>query len=248
MSVLTLNVSRPTSERARPLLEYLWHRSEDVLVLTEVGRGAGSDLIAAVCRHAGYQVIDSRSGDYGVLMITRRGTSVADQRFPRPDLMPGRVVTLDWNGRLRIVGVYGAASDPVRYSSQKQRRRKREWLQSFDTALDAADLATPTLLIGDLNLVTPGHPDRLPYVLVEETEFYRSLTSRHGLIDAYAAANPGDHAPTWLDHSGVGCRYDHAFVTPDLVQAVQDCRLDHAPRTDALTDHSALTVTFDLAD
>ena len=243
---MTLNVSRPTGDRARPLLEYLWHRSEDVLVLTEVGRGAGSDLIAAVCKQAGYQVNDSRSGGYGVLVVTRRGTSVVDEGFPRPQLMPGRVASVDWNGRVRIVGVYGPASDPVRYSSQKQRQRKREWLRSFDSALDAVDFTTPTLLIGDPNLVTPGHPDRLPYVLVEETEFYRSLTSRHGLIDAYAAANPGDAAPTWLDHSGVGCRYDHAFVTPDLVQSVQDCRLDHTPRTGALTDHSALTITLDL--
>ena len=45
-SVLTLNISRPPKDRAAALLEYLWHREDDILVLTETGRGEGSALIA----------------------------------------------------------------------------------------------------------------------------------------------------------------------------------------------------------
>ncbi|KAA0019470.1 endonuclease/exonuclease/phosphatase family protein [Antrihabitans cavernicola] len=246
LSVLTLNLARPTADRARPLLEYLWHRPEDLLVLTEVGRGAGSNLVAAVCKQAGYTVIDSRAGDYGVLLISRTGTLDTDLNFPRPDLMPDRVAAARWDNMIRIVGVYGAASDPVRYSSQKQRQRKRDWLESFDCSLGAADLHLPALLIGDLNLVAPGYRDRLPYVLAEETAFYRSLQIEHHLTDAYAAAHNDDGAVTWVDHSGVGCRYDHAFVTSDLVAAVTDCHIDHTPREEGRTDHSALSITLEL--
>lgn len=41
LSILTLNVSAPPPDRARDLLEYLWHREEDILVLTEVAAGPG---------------------------------------------------------------------------------------------------------------------------------------------------------------------------------------------------------------
>ena len=34
LGLLALNVSVPTPERARGLLDYLWHRDESVLVLT----------------------------------------------------------------------------------------------------------------------------------------------------------------------------------------------------------------------
>lgn len=245
LSVLTLNLARPTADRARPLLEYLWHRPEDLLVLTEVGRGAGSDLVASVCRQAGFTVLDSRAGDYGVLLVARTGTLDADPDFPRPDLMPDRVAAARWNDAIDIVGIYGAASDPVRYSSQKQRQRKRDWLASFDTALDRVDRDRATLLIGDLNLVAPGYRDRLPYVLAEETVFYETLTGAHEFVDAFLIDNDATEA-SWVDHSGVGCRYDHAFVTANLVAAVSDCALDHTPREQSLTDHSALSITVEL--
>lgn len=250
LSVLTLNLSRPTERRAPALLQYLWHRPEDVLALTEVAPGAGSNLVASVCRKAGYTTIDSRAGAYGVLMVCRNGVLSTDPDFPRPTLMPERVASAHWaadsGGSIRLVGIYGAASDPVRYSSSAQRQRKRDWLADFDIALDSADLSVPTLLIGDLNLVAPGFTDPLKYVLAEETAFYYGLHERHGLTDAFAALHPDDPELTWVDHSGVGCRYDHAFVTRDLAGSVVDCSIDHEPRTSGLTDHSALSITLEI--
>ncbi|MGB4837330.1 MAG: hypothetical protein WBP28_14775, partial [Nostocoides sp.] len=58
-AILTLNISRPPVQRARLLLDYLWHREEELLVLTETGRGGGSELIGQVCRAAGYAVESS---------------------------------------------------------------------------------------------------------------------------------------------------------------------------------------------
>jgi exodeoxyribonuclease-3 len=44
-----------------------------------------------------------------------------------------------------------------------------------------------------------------------------------------------------------GYRFDHAFVSHAHRTAVTACQYDHSPRTAGLTDHSALTVTLDLA-
>lgn len=233
--LLTLNVARPTRERVPSLLEWLWHQPEELLILTEVAPGGGSDLIAQVCRAAGHQVIDSRQGDYGVLLVARQGTWEPAPDIALPPSFPGRAVAVRTQGLL-VIGVYGAASDPVRYSSATQRQRKRDWLAELDAALTKLGPDEPYVLIGDLNVVAPGHLDPLPYTLVEEAAFQTRLCDAHGLVDAHGV----DAEVSWVDHSGVGCRFDHAFISADLATASVRCTLDHTPRTAGLTDHSAL--------
>lgn len=250
LTLLALNVSTPTPTRARGLLELLWPADDDVWVLTETSGGEGTRLIAQVCRAAGYgvHVTDlAAAGGRGVMVVVRRpGLRAVAELLDGPVVLPGRVLPLQLvagERRLRLLGVYGAASDPVRYSSADQRRRKREWLVSLDRWLGtwrAAHPELPAVLLGDLNLVDPVHDDVLPYVLPEETAVLDALGDAHGLTDAFRHEHPTSRQVSWVDHSGVGCRYDHAFVTADLVPSVQACDLVQEPREAGLTDHAAL--------
>lgn len=267
-ALLTLNLANPPESRASALLEWLWHRPEDVLVLTELGPGRGCDLVEAVCRRAGHAVHVSDRTSLGV-MVVGRDTPVRADPVPPPAVLPGRVcpvVVGTGESGIRLAGVYGAASDPVRYAGSAQRARKREWLGVFDSwvstwlggrpgaardlagdaALDDALDAPGGVVLGDLNLVDPLHDSALPYVLAEETQIYHALGDEHGLTDAFRRCRPDDLSPSWVDHSGVGCRYDHAFVTTVLVGALRDCALVPEPRLEGLTDHSALTLVLDL--
>lgn len=254
-ALLTLNLANPPESRASALLEWLWHRPEDVLVLTELGPGRGSDLVEAVCRRAGHAVHVSDRTSLGV-MVVGRDTPVRADPVPPPAVLPGRVcpvVVGTGESGIRLAGVYGAASDPVRYAGSAQRERKREWLTAFDSwvatwlggGTDAARDAAGGVVLGDLNLVDPLHDSALPYVLAEETRVYHGLSDEHGLADAFRRCRPDDLAPSWVDHSGVGCRYDHAFVTAGLIGAVRDCALVPEPRLEGLTDHSALILVLD---
>ncbi len=244
LSVLTLNLARPTSERARPLLEYLWHRDEDVLVLTEVAATGGSALVAQVCRAAGYSVVGPYGPGLGVLVVGRGVAVEEDQSTPSPADLDGRITVVTVGGKVdgvRLVGVYGAASDPVRYSSAAQRERKRRWLSAF-VPWATTYAARPGLLVGDLNVVDPDdvrRDPRLRYVLAEEAPAYRQLTTVFG--DAYRLINPDGADVTWLDHTGVGCRYDHALVSGLPVTA---CAVDRRPLDEGLTDHAALSLTI----
>lgn len=247
-SLLTLNVSRPPKDRAPALLEYLWQRDEDVLVLTETARGGGSDLIATVCSAAGYHVHSSLSGgsarSLGVLVVGRRVGVTRAADVPAPGVLPERLLALDVARRgrpgappTRLIAVYGAASDPLRYASSGQRQRKREWLAAFLAVL--AELPPrPTVLAGDLNIVAPGHAGRLPYALAEERAAYEMITGQLGYADPYAAA--GGSEPTWIDHSGGGCRYDYALTGP-AGPGPGRVSVDPTPRLAGLTDHSALS-------
>lgn len=240
--LLTLNVANPPKDRAERLLHWLWTRDEDVWVLTEAGRGEGSALMLRVCRAAGYAVVATDRVDLGLLVVSRTEPLRLEPVTP-PPLLPGRVAALVLGEAdpLRLLAVYGAASDPVRYSSKDQRARKREWLAAFDGLVEEwAARRGPGALLGDLNIVDPDHADPLPYVLPEEVATYEALSSRHGLRDAYRERHTED-APSWVDHTGAGCRYDHAFVSEDVEVLAAD--LDDAPRASGLSDHSALTLT-----
>lgn len=246
VSILALNVSAPTRERARGLLELLWPAEDDVWVLTETSGGEGSALIAQVCRAAGHDVHvtdRSQAGGRGVTVVGR-GVPLEVEDLPGPAVLPGRVLPVvvgEGAARLRLLGVYGAASDPVRYASSAQRERKRQWLAAWSAWLPTwavHDPAAPRALVGDLNLVDPHHDDALPYVLAEETAALAALQTEHGLVDAWRREHPGSTEVSWVDHSGAGARFDHAFVTPDL--PVVSCELDQAPREAGLTDHAAI--------
>lgn len=242
LSLLTLNIAAPPVERAKRLLEYLFGRDEQVLVLTETGVGRGSALIADVCRAAGWQVRASpvSGAQRGVMVVGRDVELTVDQGVRPPVPMPERALAVQ-AGEVRLLAVYGAASDPVRYASAAQRQRKRAWLLAFDALVEDAVDGGPLVVLGDLNIVQPvdAEVQRLPYVLAEELLVYESLTSRLGLVDAFRARHSGAH-PSWRDHSGVGVRYDHAFTTPDV--AVAACELDATPLDAGLTDHAAFVL------
>lgn len=254
LSLLALNVSAPTRDRGRGLLELLWPAEDDLWVLTETSGGEGTRLIDQVSRAAGHQVLATdpkEGGGRGVMVVGRSpGVELSREDLPPPTLLPGRVLSLRvalGEEVLRVAAVYGAASDPVRYSSAAQRQRKRDWLVAFADwlrAWAAADPDTPRLLVGDLNLVDPINDGGLRYVLPEETAAYEALTSGHGLVDAWRVAHPGSTEPSWVDHSGARCRYDHAFVDSGLAQRVAACDLDQAPGESGLTDHAALRLHF----
>lgn len=232
VTVLGLNVSAPTAERARELLAYLWLREEQVLVLTEMTGGAGSRLMLQVCEAAGYAVLAPplKARDRGCVVIVRD----ADLHVGPADHPEGPRLVRVLIG-VTLLGVYGVASDPVRYSGSAQRDRKRAWLTRFTDLVAAEADSEPALIVGDLNIVDPDDRDGLPYVLAEERAAYDRLLDL-GFVDAFREAT-GTTSVTWVDHSGVGCRYDHVFAR---VLRIVGAEIDDTPRLDGHTDHSAI--------
>ncbi|MEO6019534.1 MAG: hypothetical protein ABIP45_04695 [Knoellia sp.] len=159
-SLLTLNVSNPPRARAEALLHWLWPRDEDVWVLTEVGTGPGSVLLQSVCRAAGFDVHGTDRSELGVLTVARTGSLLVAPLAPL-SVLAGRVDSLVWRPDplehpLRLLATYGAASDPVRYSSKAQRERKRQWLTAYNVVVrEWVTQGDRGIVLGDLILSTP---------------------------------------------------------------------------------------------
>jgi exodeoxyribonuclease-3 len=103
------------------------------------------------------------------------------------------------------------------------------------------------IVLGDLNILEPGHRPRYPFFASFEYDFYRSLTGRHGLADAFRCLHPDAAEYSWVGRTGDGYRYDHAFCSAELTDLIASCRYVHQPRMGSLFDHSALTMHLDLA-
>jgi exodeoxyribonuclease-3 len=146
-------------------------------------------------------------------------------------------------GLVRVLGAYA----PTRDATAERTERKRRWLSEFSAALGAGgltDSGAETVLLGDLNVIEPDHEPSYTTFRWFEYDFYRGLTDRHGLVDAFRHTAPAAVEHSWIGRTGDGYRYDHAHCTKKLAAEIEECEYVHEPRTTRLSDHSALSVTF----
>jgi exodeoxyribonuclease III len=246
ISLLTFNIGNPSPERAQRQLAWLASRDEQILVLTETKASVGCKLLADAFTGAGYTVCFPHPGpgEYGTMIVTRV-TATPDPFSDAIGYLAARaaaVVLPAPDGPLRVIGLYV----PSRDASQEKTERKRRWLACCDTAL-AKTAGRPTVLLGDLNVLEPGHKPRYPFFAPFEYNFYQALADTHGLSDAFRGLHPDVAEYSWVGRTGDGYRYDHAFCSRELTGLVTSCQYVHQPRSDKLSDHSALALYLDLA-
>ncbi|WP_326950901.1 endonuclease/exonuclease/phosphatase family protein [Amycolatopsis sp. NBC_01307] len=249
LTVLTLNVGNPAVERARRQRDWLARRNEDVFVLTETGSGPGTHLIAGSFADAGWTVTypDHADKERGVMLLSKAESTVdpigAAMSY-LPARLAGIVVHTD-RGPVRVLGAYV----PSRDATEAKTTRKRLWIDAFHQAYEDTAHHAPVLLLGDFNVLEPGHVPPHPGQFAPfETAFYTTLTQRHGLVDVFRSLYPTAVEHSWARRIELGYRYDHAHASPALVEKVTRCSYVHDTRhgEPALTDHSGLAVELAL--
>ena len=248
LSLITVNVGAPSLDRARRQLRWLAARPEHVLVLTETKATEGSQFLAHAFRDAGYAVTfpDHAPTQLGVMIVSTLPAR-PDPLGAALDFLPARatgIVIDTTDGPVRVIGAYV----PSRDATADKTDRKRTWLQRFHDALTTTADDTPLLLLGDLNVLEPGHtPPHRGQFAPFEYDFYTDLTRRHDLHDLYRHLHPDTVEHSWARRPELGYRYDHAHGSPALAEAAIAC--DYLPETrhpgtdgTRLTDHSALTL------
>jgi exodeoxyribonuclease-3 len=247
LSLLTLNIGSPSEERAHRQLAWLATRHEDVLVLTETRTSDGCRHLADAFRTAGYAVLYPKPAptDYGVMIVSRLPVQ-ADPIVKTLTYLPNRVTAVMIStqmGLVRVVGTYV----PTRDATAEKTERKRRFLSEFTTALTTPGLSeagTQTVLLGDLNVIEPNHEPEHTSFRWFEYDFYKGLTDKHGLVDAFRHLHPDTVEHSWIGRTGDGYRYDHAHCTKELAEELVECEYVHEPRTTRLTDHSGLSLRF----
>jgi len=136
---------------------------------------------------------------------------------------------------------------PSRDATEAKTTRKRRFLEECRTALTTGRHGA-RLVIGDFNVLEPGHRPHYRFFQPFEYGFYTWLGD-HGYWDAFRVLHPEAAEYSWVGRTGDGYRYDHAHVSAELGDAVRGCLYVHEPRTgaDRLTDHSALSLQLAVA-
>jgi exodeoxyribonuclease-3 len=200
-------------------------------------------LLAEAFTAAGYAVHwpEPGPGEYGTMIVSTVAATPDDGFGVRIGYLPSRAVAVILpapDGPLQVIGLYV----PSRDASIEKTERKRKWLTACDAALAAAVSKMPTILLGDLNILEPGHRPRYPFFAPFEYDFYRALAGPHRLTDAFRRLHPDESEYSWVGRTGDGYRYDHAFCSRALRSRITACDYLHQPRADKLSDHSALTM------
>lgn len=239
ISLFCWNIANPSIERAAKQGEWLRKRPEQILILTEIKRSDGCIFLQRYLESYGYYTIFPKLEDreYGT-MIASRHPLLKSSFSDYVNFLPARVAAAAISspvGVLEIIGVYV----PSRDISLEKIRRKKRFLEDTIQALKNAPKPTYRIFCGDFNVLEPDHAPHYSFFKKWEYAFYKDLMD-YQLEDAFRHINPLLQEYSWVGRTGDGYRYDHCFVSKNILPAVEKCFYLHEPREARLSDHSAI--------
>lgn len=237
------NINNPSLKRARNQAAWLRKQSADVFVLTECKHSEGCNFLEKYFQTFGYYVVFSKpeKNEYGVMIISKHKLtkSIFSNHI---DYLQSRVISVKvpfFNDELEVIGIYV----PSRDSSYEKKERKKRFIKKMISVLEKENNPIRRVFCGDFNVLEPKHIPHYPIYENWEYDFYSNLT-KYQLKDAFRHLSPEIQEYSWVGRKGDGYRYDHFFVTSDLIPLVQKCYYYHEPREMKLSDHSALISTL----
>lgn len=246
LTLFTLNISGPSVERARRLIEFLAEVDADVLVLTETRANRGTELLLDWCSASGHTVVGGLPADRA-----ERGVAIAHRMPPLPaELLsrvelPHRLVAARavLGQPVTILGAYVPSRDASPAKIARKRLFLEQMVECFEHHLRRDE---GVVVLGDFNVVGRDHRPRYSAFRAWEYDSLDQLASA-GLSDVFAELNPGVQAHSWIGRTGDGYRYDYAFVSDPLSSSIVSCEYIHDSRERGLSDHAGVLMRLSAA-
>lgn len=235
ISIFNWNISNPSLQRAIKQIKWLSQFGHDILILTETKSSDGCKYINNRLHSLGYQVLFPKPlvKEYGTLIASK--FKVKETNFSNfiNDELRTRVVSVIVLIQQKEFEIIGA------YVPNRRDEQKKNFLQDLQTALLKMPQREYRVFCGDLNILEPAHYPHYSKFEKWEYDFYTFLL-KNKFIDAYRYINPNIHEYSWIGRTGDKYRYDHFFVSSELLSMINDCNYLHEPRNLKLSDHSAM--------
>ncbi len=246
MSVFCWNIANPSIQRAGQQAEWLRKRKENILVLTEAKQSQGCVFLERYFQAYGYNVIFPKpeGNEYGVMIVSKlplRVSGFSDSVSYLRSRVTSAIVLFQ-DETLEVIGVYV----PSRDTGYEKTQKKKLFLKVLAETLTSNCLSAKRIFCGDLNILEPNHVPHYPFFEDWEYDFYRVL-DKYQLDDAFRHLNPNSQEYSWVGRTEDGYRYDHCFVSTDLLSSVRACYYLHQPRIEKLSDHSAIIMELVLS-
>ena len=246
ISLFCWNIGNPSIERAKRQVEWLKDRPESFFILTETKNSAGCLFIKNYFQGIGYYVVfpDIEGKEYGTMLVSKyplEESTFSSHISCLPFRAASARIALP-NGVLEIIGLYV----PSRDKSIKKIKRKKDFLKNVIEALKSAPTSHFRIILGDFNILEPDHSPHYSFFENWEYDFYQHLINNQ-LKDAFRSVSPNLEEYSWVGRTGDGYRYDHCFVSENILSTVENCFYFHKPRNIRLSDHSAIITELNLA-
>lgn len=244
--LLALNLQNPSRQRATSFIGWLANQPQyDLLVLSELTDKPPVHHLFAELEAMGYNMAYSVPNGPDRYFTAIASVMPLKRHIVETKILFGRteIISLRDPSEVKlffVVGLYGKTCGPG----------PSEERHSFQAALEEKVLRrlgsgrTPTLVVGDLNIVEEQyHSHLLAFDEIDRNHY--DAYARHGFVDIARQLNPDDPHYTW--HSpfdGGGQRLDHAFISLPSSDAVSNVTFIHETRRDGLSDHSGLAIEF----
>ena len=259
LRVMTLNIGNPSLQRVKKQINWIEHRDEDIFILTETKVSEGCFFLEEHFGEQGQTLFNygeeaqfnvffpkSNTGDLGVMLLSRFPILRTTTCFHEKDPFFSRLldVTIEFHGReMGIMGLYVPSRDA---SAEKIGRKKNFIIQYL---LHLKELSTikhpPYIICGDLNILERSHIPHYNNFLKWEYDFYDRF-EHFGYTDAFRVLHPTANEYSWVGRTNDGYRYDHCFISKELVPHLMDCSYVHETSQIRITDHSAMIMTLEL--
>ncbi len=256
--LITLNIGNPSIKRVRKQIEWIEKKDFDILILTETKLSEGCKYLEDFFGSVGQTLLDwekepkynvffpkSKTGDLGVMILSKYQIINKFTCFSEDNIFHSRIIDVHLSINNKILGIIGLYV-PSRDASKEKIQRKKMFASGCYKYLETKKSQKLYIVCGDLNVLERNHYPRYSKFLDWEYRFYESF-NKLGYIDAFRMIEPNLNDYSWVGRTGDGYRYDHCFVTNDLLNKVISCHYMHETRqTDKITDHSALFLEFEI--
>lgn len=242
IKLLAWNLQSPSLERAHEQTNWLLNTNANVLLLTEAMPTEGSYYLLSTLESSGFELFYTISHDEKYFTAICVKGFQAEGMEIRTQLLPSRfqgVKLSTPHGEIQIVGIYAPTS--WKNKPESYLKQRREFHEQVSKLLSAPKLNSKLIVGGDLNVLEPTHTPSVPGF--EDPYFYTQFIDK-GMLDIYREFHPKDNEYSWFSVERIGCRFDHFFITKDLLRFVSDCSYVHEARTRRLSDHSAMWLKF----
>ena len=255
MKIATYNAASVRARLPR-ILEWIDENQPDILAIQET-KVEDSQFPVAEFESRGYSLaLNGQKGWNGVAILSkspitdvRRGFN--DEWWPNDARVIAGRVNDTWIINTYVPNGTEVGSDKFEY--------KLRWLERFSQFL--TDHFQPTdrvIWLGDVNIaprpIDVYDSNKMLGGVGHHPEEFARLESilKFGLTDAYRHLYPEARQYTFWDFTlmravekGLGWRIDHIYVSPPLVNSIQDCHVDmDARRGEKPSDHTYVTLTL----
>ena len=223
MKIISWNIRQGGGTRFEAISNALIHENCDVIVLSEFQNNAAGQWIRIKLLMNGYLFQSPSSEDKeknGVLIATRVPCSFILDTHTHD--FPESVLICCLNNYF-IVGVY------------PPHKKKHARLEYIIEKLKSSPY--PSIITGDFNT-------GFNYIDQEGDSFWyqeqlRSLNTLD-VLDAWRIIHGNKKEYSWYSHQQNGYRYDHTWISKQLVPLIKECYYLHEWRKQGLSDHSPM--------